>query len=177
MRYYLPTNESKSVETLPLLCVAIKTHGPISICVCLYSHTHYRRVRWHREGSYRDALDYFNRPDNRRRADVTDGGRTLVIYKVRRSSRRDVRPGQRRYICRYFRRTREHTTVKWKTAAVMKDAFEQRSDSTQGSQILTADAVNIVINTSCINMLLIFVKTFEKVISAPKMTTETSVSW
>ena len=40
-------------------------------------------MRWYRDGSYRDALDYFNRPDDRRRADVTDGGNTLVIYKVR----------------------------------------------------------------------------------------------
>ena len=41
------------------------------------------RVRWYRQGSYRDALDYFNRPDDRRRADLTDGGNTLIIYRVR----------------------------------------------------------------------------------------------
>ena len=40
-------------------------------------------MRWYRQGSYRDALDYFNRPDDRRRADVTDGGNTLIIYRVR----------------------------------------------------------------------------------------------
>ena len=42
----------------------------------------YGRVRWYRQGSYRNALDYFNRPDDRRRADVTDGGNTLIIYRV-----------------------------------------------------------------------------------------------
>ena len=40
-------------------------------------------MRWYRDGSSRNALEYFNRPDDRRRADVTDGGNTLVIYKVR----------------------------------------------------------------------------------------------
>ena len=43
------------------------------------------RVRWYRQGSYRNALDYFNRPDDRRRADVTDGGNTLIIYRVRQA--------------------------------------------------------------------------------------------
>ena len=52
-------------------------------------------MRWYRQGSYRDALDYFNRPDDRRRADVTDGGNTLIIYRVREASMRTMQTDSR----------------------------------------------------------------------------------
>lgn len=106
-------------------------------------------MRWYRDGSYRDALDYFNRPDDRRRADVTDGGNTLVIYKVRirfrlRFENRKDNSSIAQLSFRYFPRTRGRTTVRWKAGGTMEGVIEHRSDSIHGNQMLTAYAVESV---------------------------------
>ena len=103
-------------------------------------------MRWYRQGSYRDALDYFNRPDDRRRADVTDGGNTLIIYRVRQACGqcKRTRESDIDATFRYYPRIRGRTTVKWRADGAMEEIIEQRSDFIRGNPILIAYAVESI---------------------------------